>query len=135
GWFFRGKISLGGGVGGSIFDFVLHLAELVFKLIGGTTKFRHTFAEGACKFWELLGTEHDECQSQNQKQLGHADAEHEPKLFDFTLLIKLSTIAQLPLFPFSQVVTDLVAGRFAAWRPSWMCWLWLVRRYVLIPSN
>src|SRR5262249_45761436 len=107
------------GVGGSIFDFVLHLAELVFKLIGGTTKFRHTFAEGACKFWELLGTEHDERQSQNQKQLGHADAEHDHKLFDFMLLIKFSTIPHLPLFPFSQGVTALEAGCFAAWRPRW----------------
>src|SRR5262245_34020848 len=113
-WSFRGRTILVGGVGGSIFDFVLHLAELVFKLIGGTTKFRHTFAEGACKFWELLGTEHDECQSQNQKQLGHADAEHEPKLFDFMLLIKLSTIAQLPLFPFSQVVTALEVWLFCS---------------------
>src|SRR5262249_60781815 len=122
------------GVGGSIFDFVLHLAEFVFKLIGGTTKFRHTFAEGACKFWELLGTEHDERQSQNQKQLGHADAEHEHKLFDFMLLIKLSTIAQLPL--------SLSARSLQPWRlavlqrggPGGRFWVWLVRRLWVVPG-
>ena len=73
-----------------VFDLVLHLAELIFKLIGGPTKFRHSLAESACELGEFLGAEYYERQSQNQNQLGHADAEHEHKLFDFIRLIKLS---------------------------------------------
>ena len=90
GWFFQKRIIFARGAGRGVFDLVLHLAELIFELVGGPTKFRHSFAEGARELGEFLGTEYDERQSQNQKELGHADAEHEHKLFDFILLIKLS---------------------------------------------
>ena len=106
---------------------MLHLAELIFKIIGGATKFRHAFAESARELREFLGTEYYKRQSQNQKQLGHADAEHEHKLFDFTGLIKLSYARLRKLLieerkPYGLQQTymhRLEFGYFAAWWTRW----------------